>query len=85
MSLEEDVRVEEFDKLIQYYWECLSSSLIKLEYKGHIPSLKDIQNDVLRRSSFGKIISYTDIWRILIFLFSSCTTYFFEFFCFHLR
>lgn len=58
MSLEEDVRVEEFDKLIQYYWECLSSSLIKLEYKGHIPSLKDIQNDVLRRSSFGKIISY---------------------------
>lgn len=49
-SLMEDVRVEEFDTIVTHYQESLEKNLKLLKYSGHIPSLREIQSETLRRS-----------------------------------
>lgn len=49
----EDVRVEEFDTIVAHYQESLESNLKLLQYSGHIPSLREIQSDMLKRSMVG--------------------------------
>lgn len=49
----EDVRVEEFDTIIAHYQESLEKNLKKLQYSGHIPSLREIQLEMLKRSMIG--------------------------------
>uniref|UniRef100_A0A336MPH4 CSON004997 protein n=1 Tax=Culicoides sonorensis TaxID=179676 RepID=A0A336MPH4_CULSO len=52
-SLMEDVRVENFDTIIAHYQESLERSFNSLQFSGYIPSLRDIQSELLRRNMIG--------------------------------
>ncbi|KAJ6649181.1 hypothetical protein Bhyg_04415, partial [Pseudolycoriella hygida] len=52
-SSETSMRETEFDYLLHYYHDQLSSVLNKLEYINRIPTLDDLQNEMLRRGAYG--------------------------------
>lgn len=49
----------QFDELIQYYHKQLAEGLKKLGYPGAIPSLRDLQIEILRRGFFGMYCLYS--------------------------
>ncbi|XP_065086874.1 uncharacterized protein LOC135708697 [Ochlerotatus camptorhynchus] len=49
----------QFDELIQYYQKQLAKGLKKLNYPGAIPSLRDIQIEILKRGFFGMYCLYS--------------------------
>lgn len=61
-SLDDDLCLNGQPKLIQYYHQVLSETLEKLGYKKHIPSLHELNVQLLERGFYGKfyfIIEFT--------------------------
>lgn len=52
-----DIKDREIDLLIQYYHENLVAVLKKVGYKGHIPSLLEIQYEFLKRAYYGIVFT----------------------------
>lgn len=52
-SLQEDLRLHQQEDLVQFYHNELVSTLNKLEYKKHIPSLHDFQVQFLEKAFYG--------------------------------
>lgn len=42
--------MEQFDTIVAHYQESLERSLKLLKYSGHIPTLREIQSEMLKRS-----------------------------------
>lgn len=49
-------RIEHYDSILVHYQESLEKNLKQLGYLGHIPTLRQIQNDMLKRSMLGNCI-----------------------------
>lgn len=56
-SAESRLKTSEFDAIIQYYHEHLVETLKLLGYKGHIPTLLELQIDLLQRGFLGVMAS----------------------------
>jgi aminoglycoside phosphotransferase (APT) family kinase protein len=54
-SVADDIKVDHFDNLIEFYHEQLSAALRKLNYDQHIPTLTEIHIDLLDKGIHGKI------------------------------
>lgn len=52
-SIADDVKVAHFDELLEFYHDHLTASLKKLEFKQHIPTLKELQDDLHEHAAFG--------------------------------
>lgn len=52
-SVADDIKVTHFDDLVEHYHEQLSSALKKLNYDQHIPTLWEIQTDLLDGGGYG--------------------------------
>lgn len=52
-SVADDVKTERFDDLIEVYHQELLDSLRKLNYDQHIPTLSELQIDLLEKGSCG--------------------------------
>lgn len=53
-SVREEIKVEKFDEFIQFYHERLVDSLKKLNYNQHIPTLSELQIDLIEKRAMGK-------------------------------
>lgn len=56
-SAEKKLKTSEFDTIIQYYHEHLVKTLKQLGYRGHIPTLLELQIDLLQRGFLGVMAS----------------------------
>lgn len=54
-SLEEDLRLNHQEELVQFYHERLLAALQVLGYKKHIPGLHEFQVEFLEKAFYGKI------------------------------
>lgn len=57
-SVCDDVKVEHFDDLIEYYHQELCKSLKALAYDQHIPTLSELFIDIMEKGQFGKMKIY---------------------------
>lgn len=57
-SLKNQLRLHRQDELIQYYHEILTSTLHKLSYGGHIPSLHELCIQLEERRFYGMFITF---------------------------
>jgi thiamine kinase-like enzyme len=55
-SVQDDIKVEHFDEFIEFYHEQLSTSLKKLNYDRHIPTLAELHIDLLDKGGFGEFV-----------------------------
>lgn len=53
-SLADDLRANQQDELIQFYHQNLEEFLVRLKYKGNIPTLYDLQQQCLKKYFYGK-------------------------------
>lgn len=58
-------REKQFDTIISHYHECLEKSLKQLNYSGHIPTLRELQLDMLKRSMVGNCIILEGLTEVL--------------------
>lgn len=54
-SIRDDVKVEYFDKFIEFYHYELSEALKLIGYEHRIPSLAEISTDVMENGALGKV------------------------------
>ena len=52
-SLNEEIKLDKFDFLIQFYHYHLSETLKKLNYQQNIPTLREIQIEMLDKGYYG--------------------------------
>lgn len=52
-SVMDDIKVDRFDDLIEFYHEHLSSALKKLNFDQYIPTLSELQSDLLDKGYAG--------------------------------
>lgn len=58
-SIQDEIKVNQFDNLIAHYHTVLVESLNRLKYDGVIPTLEELHADILKKGSFGEItLSY---------------------------
>ena len=55
-SLQDDLLFNQQPKLVQYYHQVLSETLEKLKYKQHIPTLLELQIQLMERGFYGMYI-----------------------------
>lgn len=54
-SVNDEVKVENFESLIEFYHQELSSGLSKLEYEVHIPTLDELHMDLMDKGTFSAV------------------------------
>lgn len=54
-SISDEVKVENFDNLIEFYHEQLSEGLKKLRYEQDIPTLSEIHQDLMDKGTFTAV------------------------------
>lgn len=59
-SLQEDVRSNHIDELVTFYHGDLAMHLKRLDYRKHIPSLQEFQQQFLAKSFLGEFWSFED-------------------------
>lgn len=74
-SVSDDVKVEHFDDLIEFYQHELSEALQKLGYEKHIPNLSEIFLDFMEKGHFGKNIIYNRVIFLLMLIIISQVHY----------
>ncbi|KAG5683046.1 hypothetical protein PVAND_012353 [Polypedilum vanderplanki] len=52
-SVEDDVKVDGFDELIEHYHSELSDFLKELSFDGHIPTLSELQSELTDKKEYG--------------------------------
>lgn len=52
-TVSDDLKIDRFDDLIEFYLEELTTALKKLKYDQHIPTLSELHIDLLDKGSFG--------------------------------
>ena len=52
ISVQDDIKVDQFDNLVEYYHTNLVESLIKLKYDKVIPTLEELHADMLHAACF---------------------------------
>jgi hypothetical protein len=52
-SIADEIKVDHFDSLIEFYHDQLTTALKKLNYDQHIPTLAEIHTDLHDKSAFG--------------------------------
>lgn len=52
-SIADDIKVDHFDDLLKFYYEHLTSSLKILNFASYIPTLEELQDDLLDKGTFG--------------------------------
>lgn len=52
-SVSDDIKIDCFDEFIAFYHTQLTDALKKLKYDQHIPTLPELQIDMLSKGSFG--------------------------------
>lgn len=55
-SVSDDIKVDCFDEFIEFYHIQLTDALKKLKYDKAIPSLPELQIDLLNKGSFGNLL-----------------------------
>lgn len=55
-SAASELKIEQFDYLIQFYHTVLVDCLKKLNYSKRLPTLLELQIDVLKRGFYGIIL-----------------------------
>lgn len=61
-SVCDDIKVSRFDHLVQVYHSELCNALKNLKYEKHVPSLAEVHQDMLEKSSFGKQTLCPVVW-----------------------
>lgn len=54
-SISDEVKVKNFDNLIEFYHEKLNEGLKKLGYEKHIPTLSEIHEDLMGKGTFATV------------------------------
>ncbi|CRL03776.1 CLUMA_CG016261, isoform B [Clunio marinus] len=54
-SVEDDIKVDHFDEFVDFYHEQLTASLKALKYDEHIPTLKELKDDLLEKKIFDEL------------------------------
>ena len=52
-SVQDDIKVEHFDDLVEFYHSNLVNGLKKLKYKKHIPTLEELNADLLEKIKYA--------------------------------
>lgn len=58
-SAEKKLKTEQFDTIVQYYHDNLVKTLQSLGYKKHIPTLLELQIDLLQRGLLGLMAAFS--------------------------
>ena len=53
-SVADDIKIDQFDNLIEFYHVELTKALKKLNYDAYIPTLAEVHTDLLDKGSFGE-------------------------------
>ncbi|KAL7051620.1 hypothetical protein ACKWTF_004532 [Chironomus riparius] len=53
LSVQDQIKAEKFDELIEFYYHELCESLKKLDYDHHIPSLDEFNEDIMDKAHIG--------------------------------
>lgn len=61
-SVCDEIKVSRFDHLVQVYHSELCDALRRLGYKKHVPTLEEVHQDMLEKSSFGKQTTSHMVW-----------------------
>lgn len=56
-SVADDIKTDHYDDLIEFYHEQLTSALKQLKYDQHIPTLSELNEDLLEKGGFGRLFS----------------------------
>lgn len=72
-SVADDIKVDQFDEFIEFYHEQLATSLKRLNYDQHIPTLAELHIDLLDKGAFGELLSASDLLNPSSFLNASNT------------
>lgn len=67
-SVSDEVKVENFDNLIEFYHQKLCEGLRKLGYEQHIPKLSEIHKDLMDKGTF---ITVCILFMLFIFKYDS--------------
>lgn len=54
-SVRDEIKVENFESLIEFYHHELSNGLNKLSYEDHIPTLDEIHLDMMEKGTFSAV------------------------------
>lgn len=54
-SVHDDIKIEHYDELIEYYHTELVESLKKLSFDGYIPTFEEINADLVDKKQYGNI------------------------------
>lgn len=54
-SVADDIKIDHFDELIEFYHEHLTSALKQVTFDQHIPTLSELNEDLLEKGGFGII------------------------------
>lgn len=58
-SVADDIKIDEFDNLVEFYHEQLTSALKQVKFDEHIPTLSELNVDMLEKGGFGTILYHT--------------------------
>jgi thiamine kinase-like enzyme len=56
-SIQDDFKAKHYDDFIEFYSSELADALRKLNYRGYMPSLEELHDEMVAKGSFGKILS----------------------------
>lgn len=56
VSVQLDIILNDFEKLIEFYYDHFSSALYKLNYSDGVPTLENILNELKKCSFFGSML-----------------------------
>lgn len=57
-SVADDIKIDEFDNLVEFYHGHLTSALKQVKFDQHIPTLAELNVDMLEKGGFGNTILY---------------------------
>lgn len=63
-SIRDDIKVEHFDDLVEFYHAELVNGLKKLKYKKHIPTLEELHADLLEKIKYGASILVVSLFPV---------------------
>ena len=66
ISVQDDIKVDQFDNLVEYYHTNLVESLTKLKYDKVIPTLEELHADISEKGHFGKLLLSYNLLIIII-------------------
>lgn len=60
-SVSDEYKITHFDEFVEFYHEQLTLALKKVKFDQHIPTLTELQEDMLEKGGFGELSIMTEL------------------------